>query len=340
MIETGCDDETHKVHAGSHALAHGSHGRVAMTQITIEANRQKENAMRNYYYFSHDANAHDDNKLRVILCDYGYAGYGLYWLAIETMRQEPNVSMPMNDITYKTLRSHSPKDEINIPAFIQDCITVGLFEIDDDGCFFSRSLRNRVEQAMEISKKRADAAKSSSRNRSKEKLPSNQDANDSICNANAEQMQSKAEQPSSEHPAKAVKDKGKDKDKDATKNTSYSSSSEHFASEASEQDEPAFIFLPLNDGTEYAVKYDKLQEWKNLYPAVDAEQALRNMRGWLLANQVKRKTKKGIERFINSWLSKEQDKGGNGYTSVASGNPRKTGNIFADLVKSGDLDDL
>ena len=33
------------------------------------------------------------------------------------------------------------------------------------------------------------------------------------------------------------------------------------------------------------------------------------MRGWLMANPDRRKTKRGISRFINNWLSREQDKG-------------------------------
>lgn len=34
------------------------------------------------------------------------------------------------------------------------------------------------------------------------------------------------------------------------------------------------------------------------------------MRGWLDANQAKRKTKRGVNAFIVRWLAKEQDKGG------------------------------
>jgi len=41
---------------------------------------------------------------------------------------------------------------------------------------------------------------------------------------------------------------------------------------------------------------------------VDVEQALRNMRGWLLNNPKNRKTASGIRRFVNSWLSREQDR--------------------------------
>ena len=50
------------------------------------------------------------------------------------------------------------------------------------------------------------------------------------------------------------------------------------------------------------------QEWASLYPAVDVIQQFRNMKGWLKANPTRRKTKRGINKFINGWLSKEQDR--------------------------------
>ena len=67
--------------------------------------------------------------------------------------------------------------------------------------------------------------------------------------------------------------------------------------------------LPLNNGEEYTVTVASLDEWIKLYPAVDVEQELRNMRGWLNANKSRRKTPSGIERFIVNWLSSEQNKG-------------------------------
>ena len=75
---------------------------------------------------------------------------------------------------------------------------------------------------------------------------------------------------------------------------------------------PPVIFLPLNDGTEYPVSQEQCHEWAGLYPAVDVIQQLRQMRAWLIANPRKKKTKSGINRFIVTWLSKEQDRGGNG----------------------------
>lgn len=72
---------------------------------------------------------------------------------------------------------------------------------------------------------------------------------------------------------------------------------------------PPVITIPLNDGTEWGVGADFLREMEGLYPAVDVMQQLRNMRGWSISNPGKRKTKKGIQRFITSWLAAEQDKG-------------------------------
>ena len=66
--------------------------------------------------------------------------------------------------------------------------------------------------------------------------------------------------------------------------------------------------LPLNDGSEWGVGAEEVRQWQALYPAVDVPQALRSMRGWLLANRTRRKTARGIERFVVAWLSREQDR--------------------------------
>ena len=72
---------------------------------------------------------------------------------------------------------------------------------------------------------------------------------------------------------------------------------------------PPVISLPLNTGEEYSVTAEQFSEWKSLYPAVDIMQQLRNMRGWLLSNPDRRKTKRGISRFVTGWLAREQDRG-------------------------------
>lgn len=67
--------------------------------------------------------------------------------------------------------------------------------------------------------------------------------------------------------------------------------------------------LLLNDGSEWRPSQTLYEEYVKLYPGVDVKQQFNAMRGWCLARPAKRKTKKGITRFVNSWLSREQDKG-------------------------------
>lgn len=72
--------------------------------------------------------------------------------------------------------------------------------------------------------------------------------------------------------------------------------------------EPAVISLTLNDKSQFSITETDVRNWQELYPAVNVLQELRNMKGWLDANPLKRKTKTGIRRFVNGWLSREQDK--------------------------------
>lgn len=75
------------------------------------------------------------------------------------------------------------------------------------------------------------------------------------------------------------------------------------------ESEPALYDLPTNkNDTFFPVTQKDIEEWHNLYPAVDIDQQIRNMLGWLKSNPTKRKTMNGMPRFINSWLSKEQDR--------------------------------
>ncbi len=109
-------------------------------------------------------------------------------------------------------------------------------------------------------------------------------------------------------PKKADKDKDRDsqKDKDMQK--------DNIKTVCSEPEEPApnpsGILLPLNDKTVYDVPLDKIAVWKDAYPAVDVEQELKRMAAWLDSNPTRRKTRRGIAKFINTWLSREQDEGG------------------------------
>lgn len=64
----------------------------------------------------------------------------------------------------------------------------------------------------------------------------------------------------------------------------------------------------LNDGSVYEVTEKEYAYYCSLYPAVDVTQELRKMIGWCDSNPANRKTRRGIKRFINSWLARTQDR--------------------------------
>ncbi len=67
--------------------------------------------------------------------------------------------------------------------------------------------------------------------------------------------------------------------------------------------------LILNDGSGWRPTEALFAEYVRLYPNVDVKQQFNVMRSWCLSNPNKRKTRRGITRFVNSWLTREQDKG-------------------------------
>jgi hypothetical protein len=79
----------------------------------------------------------------------------------------------------------------------------------------------------------------------------------------------------------------------------------------SESSEPAVISLPLVDKSDHHLTAADLAELSKLYPGVDPEQELLKAKGWLIANPVRRKTPRGIARFIHGWLSRAQDRSRN-----------------------------
>ena len=115
-------------------------------------------------------------------------------------------------------------------------------------------------------------------------------------------------------------------------NTSPTPNGILYCAEPETDSTPPVITLPLNDGSEYPVSQEQCQEWAGLYPAVDVMQQLRGMRGWLLSNPERRKTKRGIGKFINNWLAKEQNRGGRNVSSGYSA-PRRNSNQFLDMLE-------
>ena len=93
-------------------------------------------------------------------------------------------------------------------------------------------------------------------------------------------------------------------------NSIFDNRESDICSEPSAGSEPPVAVLPLADKTEFPIYQTDIDKWSSLYPAVDILAEIRKMIGWCDGNPTKRKTKNGILKFINSWLAKEQDRGG------------------------------
>lgn len=100
-----------------------------------------------------------------------------------------------------------------------------------------------------------------------------------------------------------------------------SSCSEPSHATASEPD-VAMEFVCVGGEKRGFVSADQLTQWTTAYPGVDVMAELRKMRSWLDANQEKRKTAKGLPRFIVMWLGKAQDRSG-GSNGGPSNQPRR-----------------
>jgi hypothetical protein len=64
--------------------------------------------------------------------------------------------------------------------------------------------------------------------------------------------------------------------------------------------------IPLEDGSEYEVPSDLLAELKVAYPDISVLEQLHRCRAWNLSNPKKRKTRAGVKRHLNEWLSRAQ----------------------------------
>jgi len=71
------------------------------------------------------------------------------------------------------------------------------------------------------------------------------------------------------------------------------------------------------DGTDWQPTDEQLLGWQHAYPEVDVFAELNVMAVWLDSNEPKRKTGRGMPRFINSWLSRANQKGGSPFVQEA-----------------------
>jgi predicted transcriptional regulator len=118
----------------------------------------------------------------------------------------------------------------------------------------------------------------------------------------ADNQQSTSNPPASNHKQECIK-KGKNEQEELLKSGGQQADSE-----------PAVELLPTNkyntEGEEYPVTQSQIDEWQAIYPAVNCAQEVKKAKAWIKANQSRAKTYRGMAKFLNGWMSRQQDKGG------------------------------
>lgn len=108
--------------------------------------------MKDAYWFKHDSNARTDEKIIDLRSDLGYEGYGIYWALIEFLRETENYEAEYKP---KRLAMALQTDEGLISQVIEG---YRLFNLDDNGIFYSESLKKRMEPLDEKRKQQREKA--------------------------------------------------------------------------------------------------------------------------------------------------------------------------------------
>ena len=92
------------------------------------------------YYFSHDSNSKDDPKCVLLIEQLGLEGYGIFWVLVETLRDQPNYKYPMSLIPAIARRYNSTTQKVETVVK-----NYNLFQFTEDEFFFSISLMDRMK---------------------------------------------------------------------------------------------------------------------------------------------------------------------------------------------------
>ena len=109
--------------------------------------------MKDAYYFPHDSNARNDQRLMKVRMQYGMEGYGIYFGLIEILREQHEYTLYIDDLSGVAFDLRVDIDRV------QDVVlNYNLFQTEGD-LFYSKSLKRRMEKLDLIKEKRAEAGR-------------------------------------------------------------------------------------------------------------------------------------------------------------------------------------
>lgn len=116
-------------------------------------------------YFSHDANAKDDFKVMLLIEELGLEGYGIFWVLIETLREQQNYKYPLKLLSVLARKYNTTLTKLEVVVR-----NYHLFVIEDDCFFYSSSLNRRMQKMEEVREQRVIAGKISAAKRKQKQI--------------------------------------------------------------------------------------------------------------------------------------------------------------------------
>lgn len=107
------------------------------------------------FYFSHDYNARNDDKILELRANFGAEGYGLFWMIVESMAENENGGIKATLLGGLSLGYGVAKD--TVCKLITHCLETGLF-YDNQGVYYSKRLLTHKEYRKSLSESGAAGA--------------------------------------------------------------------------------------------------------------------------------------------------------------------------------------
>jgi len=108
------------------------------------------------FYFPHFCNARHDRKIRRLRKELGTEGYGIYFMLLETLREQQDLMYPLEDLDL--LAEEFGVSEAKVRVAI---CNYGLFEIDEEQKFFSPKMLVYLEPYFKMKEQRKIAGQKS-----------------------------------------------------------------------------------------------------------------------------------------------------------------------------------
>lgn len=243
-----------------------------------------------------------DTKFELIEAEFGLNGFAVIIKLFQAVYGGEGYYLSVND-DWKMLFSRKIGMNVEgLDEIIQSSIRRGIFDgnvFEKYGVLTSKGIQQRYFEAVSR-RKSVDVFK--------EYLLGN--VNQSYKNVNILQKNVNISEENVNILKQSKVEESKVKDLATTKDIPSTSIEERYRDIACPEQSSEPIFLILKGGSVFELSQTEIARYQKLYPGLDCTKEARKASKWLEDNPKRRKTKDGIKRFLNNWMSRADSIGG------------------------------